>query len=269
MKRLLKLFLNVLVVAALIGMQGCQKEEMQIVSGDQGLELKNASSNTFYSKTVPVGNGIARAWIKADKAGNPLEVGINLSANALNGLPDHMSHYVLELPKNKGMNFYKHVLIDWNPAGHEPPEIYDLPHFDFHFYTISSDERMTIPGMDPPYMDPAPADQYLPPMHMQLEGLVPAMGAHWVNMLSPELPPTMETFTQTFIWGSYQGEFVFWEPMVTRDYLLTKPDQVFPVPQPAAYQRDGWYPLNYKISYSGKPNEFTIALTDLTWHEGQ
>ena len=54
---------------------------------------------------------------------------------ALENLPADLTQYVLELPANKGKNFYTHVLIDWNPKGHEPAHIYDLPHFDIHFYT--------------------------------------------------------------------------------------------------------------------------------------
>jgi hypothetical protein len=26
------------------------------------------------------------------------------------------------------------VGLNWNPHGHIPPGVYDLPHFDFHFY---------------------------------------------------------------------------------------------------------------------------------------
>ena len=42
----------------------------------------------------------------------------------------------LDLPA-KNPTQYKFVQFDWNPAGHEPAGVYDLPHFDFHFYTVS------------------------------------------------------------------------------------------------------------------------------------
>ncbi len=273
MKKLIRFSLILLTVVSFIGLYSCQKDELgnDTLGLDEGnsLELKSKTMNTFYSSTVPVGNGVARAWIKVTKSGEPLEVGINLSAKALMKLPDEPKQYVLMLPKNKGNHFYTHVLFDWNPEGHEPPGVYDLPHFDFHFYIIPNEDRLAIPPMAPPYMDPAPDAQYIPPMHMQLPGLVPQMGAHWVDLNSPELPPTLATFTHTFIWGSYSGEYIFWEPMITRDYLLTQPDESFDIPQPASYQKDGWYPMKYKISYSTKPNEYTIALTELTYHEGE
>jgi hypothetical protein len=49
----------------------------------------------------------------------------------LTNLPDQPAQYVLYFPKNKGKNFYKHMLVDWNPQGHEPENVW-MPHFDFH-----------------------------------------------------------------------------------------------------------------------------------------
>ena len=102
---------------------------------------------------------------------------------------------------------------------------------------------------------------------LSFPGFVPQMGVHWLDSASPELGGA--TFTKTFIWGSYDGEFVFWEPMMTRDYLLTRPQEVTELPQPAAYKRDGWYATSYEISYSRTGNEYIIALRDLHFHQGQ
>jgi hypothetical protein len=175
--------------------------------------------------------------------------------------------HVLTLPKNKGSQFYTHVLFDWNPGGHEPPGIYDLPHFDVHFYIVPDAYRKTIPPMMPPNFDTAPDPVYVPADFMQLPGLVPQMGAHWVDMYAPELHGN--TFTHTFLWGSYEGEYIFWEPMITLDFLLTNPDDTYPVKQPQKYQKDGWYPMNYGISASDSPGEYVISMKNLTWHEGE
>jgi hypothetical protein len=246
----------------------CQKDELvSFTEKEEITGLKSKTMNTFYSSSVPVGGGVARAWVKINKEGNPLEVGINLSGKALTNLPEEQKVWVLELPKNKAHHFYTHVLFDWNPGGHEPPGVYDVPHFDFHFYTIPNEERMAIPAMDETYSDPPPAGQYVPSLYLQLPGLVPQMGAHWVDLTSPEL--NGGTFTHTFIWGSYDGEFIFWEPMITLDYLLTQPDGNFPIRQPSAYQNDGWYASDYVIKYSQNPAEYTVALTNLTYREGE
>lgn len=256
----------------MIGFQSCNKEmgndSLNVATGNSPV-LKSATANTFYSSALPMGNGVARAWIKVNKSGDPLEAGVSLSGQALANLPLEPQQYVFVLPKNKGQNFYNHVLLDWNPHGHEPAGVYDLPHFDFHFYTIANEDRLAIPPANPPYFDPAPASQYVPANYFELPGLVPAMGAHWVDATSPELPPTLQKFTHTFIWGSYGGKFIFWEPMITLDYLLSQPDNIFPVSQPTAYQAEGWYPTDYKISYSGQPDQYNISLLNLTHHSAE
>jgi hypothetical protein len=224
------------------------------------------SPQTFYGTSVNLGNGTASTYITEDSNGDPVEVGVVLSASALENLPEMMQAFVLDLPTEASTRFYTHVMLDWNPQGHEPPGVYDLPHFDLHFYTISNEDRMAI-GPEPmeKFMH-APDAMYVPQDYFQTEGGVPQMGAHWLDGMAPEL--SGEVFTNTFIWGSYDGEFIFWEPMITRDYLLTNPDEDVVLKQPDAYQKDGWYATMYKVSYSAADEEYTIALTELKFHEG-
>lgn len=270
MKHLSNVLLIIFIAAGLVVFQSCQKDELMVENLENtspDVVLKKADkSRIFYGPTRPVGNGVARAWIKIDANDNPIEVGVNLSAKALENLPDHHAAFVLPLHKTKGKNFYDHVLLDWGPGGHEPPGIYDVPHFDVHFYIISVEERMAI-EYQPDDLDPDPI--YIPENYFRLPGVVPQMGSHWADATSPELPPTLEPFTHTFIYGSYNGEFIFWEPMVTRNFLLSKPDVEAMVKQPQAWQKDGWYPTFYKIAWSDRPGEYTIALTGLTWRDGQ
>jgi len=252
-------------------MQACQKDDQFSTSQDD-VTLKKAGilnnpDRTFYSPTLPIGNGIGRAWVTEDINGEPVAVGVNLSEKALENLPLEPAMFTFTLPKNKGENFYTLVGLDWNPEGHEPPHVYDLPHFDVHFYIIPDEERMAIPPLAPPLFDEAPAPQYVPDFYMQTPGVVPQMGAHWVDVTSAEF--NGGTFTRTFIWGSYDGEFIFWEPMVTRDYLLSRPDEIINISQPDAFQKDGYYPTNYCVTYSVSPKQYTIALLNLVYHEGQ
>lgn len=59
--------------------------------------------------------------------------------------PDHAALFLTLPPEAAGTGF-RVLQFDWNPHGHEPLGIYDLPHFDFHFYYISDSERMGIPA---------------------------------------------------------------------------------------------------------------------------
>jgi hypothetical protein len=271
MKQLCLKFAIVFVVVLITLLQACQKDDQTINQVSQKSSIgempKSIEANTFYSSTLPIGGGVVRAWVKENKNGEPIGVGVTLSEKALQNLPDEPSQFVLELPKNKGKNFYTHVLLDWNPHGHEPEHIYDQPHFDFHFYTIPNKDRMAIGPNDSMQFANAPATQYIPPVYMQIPGGVPQMGAHWADLLSPEFHGSL--FTKTFIWGSYDGKFIFWEPMITRDFLLSHPNEMVPIRQPEAYQKDGYYATSYKISYSERPKEYTISLVDLVFRNGQ
>ncbi|HDS06970.1 MAG TPA: hypothetical protein ENO05_05025 [Bacteroides sp.] len=256
--------------AAVIALQACDPEAVveeiltDLTEADAAA-LKSKTSQTFYGPAQPVGNGVARAWIMQEKDGTPLEVGVTLSEKALLNLPGHMAEFELDLPHQADSDFYTHATVDWNPAGHEPPGTYDLPHFDIHFYIISKEDRMAIGPGDPAF-DIEPAPLFVPPSYLKTPGGIPQMGAHWIDLLAPEF--TGGIFTRTFIWGSYDGEFIFWEPMVTRDYLLTRPNEEIILRQPAAYQRDGWYATKYRVSYSERPGEYTVALSGLVYHAG-
>jgi hypothetical protein len=254
-------------------LQACQKDDGFVnesavnLKDGQAIENSAGPERTFYSSARHIGNGRAQAWVAENRNGDPTAVGITISAMALNNLPDDMTGFVLELPEDRGKGFYTFVMLDWNPQGHEPPQIYGLPHFDVHFYIIPDEERMAMLPDNLAEFGNLPAPQYVPMGYFPAPGFVPFMGVHWLDGASPELGGA--TFTKTFIWGSYDGEFVFWEPMMTRDYLLTLPNEVIDIPQPAVFKRDGWYPTKYEISYSKAGNEYNIALRDLQFRQGQ
>jgi hypothetical protein len=167
-----------------------------------------------------------------------------------------------------------------------------VPHFDFHFYTITQAERDAIVPTDPQYKEKAnkiPSIEFVPPFNAALappgmapaDVAVPKMGVHWVDVRSPELqrllgrPDAYKPFTSTFIHGSWNGRVTFWEPMITRTHILAKKtaidpavrDQIIPIPTPARYQEPGYYPSAYRITWDAKAKEYRIALTQLTWRE--
>ena len=159
---------------------------------------------------------------------------------------------------------YRFVGLDWNPAGHVPPGIYDQPHFDFHFYPIAEAERDAIVPSDPEFGakgERVPAAEYVPAGYRKLPGAVPLMGAHWVDPKSPEL--NGEPFTRTFLYGSWDGELTFAEPMITKAFLETKPDFQAPIAVPARYAAAGRYPTEYRVYWSAGAKEYRVALAGL------
>ena len=264
MKIIYKITFIALTAGFVASMQSCSKDDTSPVAAP---ELKSHGSNIFYGPTIPIGRGVARAWVQENSDGEPLAVGINLSQKALEGLPLEPTAYVLQFPDQKGKYFYKHMLVDWNPQGHEPPGIYDVPHFDFHFYTITNEERLAIGPPGAPGFDNLPGPQYVPAGYFRIPGGVPQMGTHWADAASPEFNGF--GFTKTFILGSWDGWFIFSEPMITRAYMLSHPDAMTSIPQPEAFQKDGWYPTDYRVQFSTSPNQYTVALLNLEFHEGE
>jgi hypothetical protein len=262
-----------------------------------------AGAHRQYGTPQRVGNGTVRTYIVTDQKnqGRPLEVGVALSEKALEGLPApvesadpmaNMHMYTLDLPE-KNPTPYKFVQFDWNPKGHEPDSVYTYPHFDFHFYTVPVEVRNSILPSDPQYAAKAanyPAPEYRAPFYLDAATAagapaaavtIPMMGLHWLDVRSPELqkltgnPAGWRQFTKTFIYGTWNGQFIFDEPMITRAYILSKKsetdpakvDEIIPVPTAQRYSPAGYYPSAYRITWDAQQKEYRIALTQLSWRD--
>ena len=208
-------------------------------------------SGTFKGPEVQVHNG--KAWSQAtlNKDGQPTKLSLIITDAALNSVPlpdqqghDHENMWNLALhPKAVETTPFKFIMLNWNPAGHPPDHIYTLPHFDMHFFMTS--ETAVAGYVDPAKLNADPAADYIPALHVGADP-VPQMGKHWVDVTSPEL--NGQTFTQTFIYGSYDSKVVFYEPMITLDFLKNTQSFDRAIPQPAKYQQSGYYPTRMKIS---------------------
>lgn len=244
---------------------GCEKENLPesedpLNTADFTFKAKTDKQNTFYGPAQPFSKGVTKAFVTMDHEGNPTEIGITISERILHNLPNHMEEFTLELPnKTKGLAF-DHVDLGWNPEGHEPPGIYDIPHFDIHFYMISEEAQMQI--TDPQKAEILPPQEYWPANYVPTPGFVPMMGKHWLNLLSNEAQG--EVFDQTFIYGSYDGEFIFYEPMITVDYLENKTSATYQINQPTEFQKSGfYYPTTYSINYDPIKKEYEIKMSGM------
>ena len=245
---------------------------------------EDPATHRQYGTPVQFGNGRARSYIVLNK-GVPLEVGLALDERALDGLRGPMQHepgeggehahedfdaYAVPMPAQNPTP-YKFIELDWNPAGHPPEDIYTLPHFDFHFYKISVEQRDAIVPSDPLFTvksENVPAPAFIPPFYVAPALVaIPRMGVHWIDVRSPELqpPPNNRKFTTTFLTGTYDGAVIFQEPMITREFILSKPNVEIPLPTAAQVTPAGYYPSAYSITYDAEAKEHRIALTNLSW----
>jgi hypothetical protein len=246
-----------------------------------------------YGVPVQLGNGRARSYAIIDqKAGRTLELGIALDEQAMEGLraavpgsDPHHDHDMLmvQLPQQHASAF-KFVELDWNPQGHGEP--YAEGHFDFHFYTISEADVHGIVPSDPQYAAKAaknPPASDVPPFYFEPASAlgippgaaaVPMMGMHWLDARAPELqgmlgnPAGYKPFTSTFIYGAWNGQLIFMEPMITRSHILAKRDatdpavrnQVIPIPTSPTFPAGGFRPDAYRIAWDAQSREFRVAL---------
>jgi len=222
-----------------------------------------------YGAPIAVGSGTARSYLLVQN-GVPAELGVALSPGALDSLPTAAKmggyEYLVPLPADNPTQ-YQVIGLNWNPTGHPPAGIYTVPHFDFHFYMISLAAKDSINPVDPAFATEAanlPAASYQPANYVAdpTANAVPLMGLHWHDSTAVEYHG--QPFTRTYIEGSWNGEFIFAEPMVAVAYLLTRPDTVVPVPSPAQHSIAGYYPAAYRVSWNEASNEWRVGLAQLT-----
>ena len=239
------------------------KEKLKLGSSNEVSKAKSSTKfNTFYGHQVQLGDGKVRTFVTISHAGVPVEIGIVMTEDALQGLGDETIQLSFPFHKKAGeVTPFDHVLLDWNPHGHEP-FFYESPHFDFHFYMTSEAERLAISATSP-LMEQLPPIAYWPQGYVPTAGGVPQMGKHWINPLSPEISGG-QPFTHTFIYGSYGGAFNFVEPMITRAFLLSGETVSMPYGQPVQFMiEDTYHPTKYNI-YK-KEGFYYITLTEFVF----
>lgn len=246
-----------------------------------------------------MGNGYFQTFLKIKSDGSPKAIGIKFPKQTLSNLPHDIVHdgsTCLDLDNNNEIDLheecvgghsrilrfnstltpFKNIVINWENHGHVPPGVYDIPHFDFHFYMISDIERkMILPGhcfglmnceLTEKAIQPIP-DDYIHPDYVNTELAFAHMGNHYVDSTSPELNDGL--FTQTFIFGSFDGDITFYEPMVSRDFLLSKPSMCAPIKQPLLFQTSGFYPTEYCVRYNANTEMYRVSLESFTYQVGE
>lgn len=256
----------VLMIMAFIVL-GCENESIsdsKVDSNASKTALKKSNvGQQFYGPTQPLGNGVVRTSVTISKDGVPSQVAIVFSEKALYKLGDEPFELFLDLPNKANDLVIDHVALGWNPVGHEPG-FYEIPHFDIHFYWITEEEQMMMTNDEMAAIEPTP--EYVPATYFPTPGYVPMMGKHWLSGLAEELNPN-HVFDKTYIFGSYNGDFIFEEAMITRDYFLGKE---FPVSseifQAEEYAIAGYYPTTYSVSFDSTKKLYTVSLDNFVWH---
>ena len=244
---------------------------------------------------VGLGKGTVSSYAEVNRQGEPTAIGVVFSPTALDGLPASGSdlhhcfdrnkdgavqpatecietyEYVVPLPDAVARRAdvpFKWVLLNWNPMGHIPPGIYDVPHFDVHFYMepIANVFSVQDGPCGPEFVrcdhfevgkQPVPSNYVHPDFH-NVDAVVPAMGNHLVDLTGPEF--NKQPFTRSFIFGIYGGKVTFYEEMVSRATLLNKPRSCVPIKSPKAVAASGFYPTVSCLRHDAATGETTVSL---------
>lgn len=238
-----------------------------------------APGRTATGPSKPMGDGSVWTYVVNDAAGKPVEVGVRMTGAALRALPNDMPEghpvpVMLEFPSAVGTGVLNHVEFYWNPMGHEPPGIWDKPHFDYHFFMADESVSKEVDPANEDFATKAenlPDTKYMPtdfapPPGTAVSNTVPLMGLHWADKAIIRTPHQYD-FTEEMIRGSWNGNVIFLEPMITRDWLLSHTPLDEQLKEPAAYQRSGLYPTTYTVHYDATRDEYSVALGGFTQRE--
>jgi hypothetical protein len=260
------------------------------------LELSHSAqtegTDTIAGEQKPIGKGTVRTWLKVDaKSREPRVLGVTLTESGLSGLPgeadpaqegstklklmdggpDHTFEYELKFPAEAAETAFNHMGFNWNPVGHGPKGVFTMPHFDVHFYMATTHYRHDIvvdtQDADPMHLKTSnlePPSQFLPPDYQLAPNTAePRMGSHYADVTSPQLKPG--NFTNIFLIGAHGGSILFWEPMLTKAYLESKPTFTGKLKLPESYPVSGYYPTAYSVVYDPNRRELNISLDGLTF----
>ena len=249
------LFILISLVVMSVSVASCKKDKV-VAEPDQ----------FFRGAELTMGNGIANSFFRINGTGTPMEIGFEMTMEAMTGLTQDPTGpnrtFVLPLDQKAiDLTPFEHLVINWGPNGHPPTGTFDLPHFDFHLYTITLAERMAIAPYSPSTatkFDLLPPAGFMPASYNADAGGIPAMGKHWSNPATVTSP-----FTHTMIYGSYDGRVNFIEPMVTLAVLQAGGTITIPYAQPAQFAKAGkWYPTIYKIYQDQQTKKHYVTLSD-------
>lgn len=254
-------------------------------------------SETYVGEPAELGDGAIRTYVTVDADGNPVAIGARFDAAMVDdppGEPDGsapcfdvdgdgtadprtecfiMHRRDLPLPRAaaEAAAPFQWLQFNWNiegPPAPAPPAYAD-PHFDFHFFVVDIEKVEELrPGTCGFLLDceayeraliPVP-ERYTPADYISVDLAAAEEGDHLIDPTSPELGDPPAPFTRTFIYGSYEGHIIFYEPMISLAYLQSRPSGCFPLKLPEAWEVAGAYPTEYCIRYLADERQYTVSL---------
>ena len=221
------------------------------------------ATKTFKGSKIAVGQGTAWTEMVVGQANEVQEVTMVFTEDALIGLPGTLpaTEFIIPLPSDAPATVFNHVGVNWQPQGHPPATIYSVPHFDVHFYLISTQERDAMTPADPAFAQKAlktPDATLVAPSYSADPMPIPRMGSHWGDGTSHEFHGS--AFTSTMVYGYYDAKMIFIEPMMAKSFIESKPNFSATMKTPARYPKAGRYPTTYGLTHNAAAKEYRAKI---------
>jgi hypothetical protein len=220
-----------------------------------------AANRTEEGAARTINGARVTTWSVMDDNDRVQQVGVTIPLSVIAHPPASPGHgpagavAVLPFPARVQQTTYmNHLEMHWNPQGH-PPAIFQVPHFDFHFYDEPESDVMSISAMDAT----PPAAEYLPKGYIYpgKDTFEMQMGVHTLDPAALTQP-----FTAVMIGGCDKGRMNFIEPMVTQAYLLDRKDFTLDTPVPAKFAHTTMYPMKFQGKYDRKSDTYRLTFSD-------
>ena len=209
-------------------------------------------------------------WATLDGADSVIEFGATVPLAAVERAPREMEMVwppvrtaIVRMPAEViAATGLDHLTVYWEPHGH-PPGAYLTPHFDFHFYSVSTGAREAIDCADETKPAALPAgyrlvDIEIPGVGMLVGLCVADMGMH--ALLASELESD-EIFDGTMVVGYYHGVPIFVEPMIASDMLMRRQSFDLPVPAVSGLPEGVRYPQRFRAEYDAATEAYRFIFS--------
>jgi hypothetical protein len=263
---------QIFLIGSLFLLFSCENEELVTYeSQKRGVEpvladdVTQEATDFYYGPKIDLGNGYVNSWISVDKFKVPIEIGIEISPAAFEGLPleiDLEKPIIVPLPEiAQKVTPFDHIGLQWNPDEFSSIEGFKKAHFGIYFYMITVSQRSEIPIFSPSseqMFDHYPPRDYMPFDYSPVpkgNGAVVFVGQHWLS----SNPETYLPFSHTVALGTYDGRNIFVNPIATIEFLQSGMEVNGSFSQPLNNNNQTLTPKGYNI-YVNENRNHVISL---------
>jgi hypothetical protein len=229
------------------------------------------ATRTVQGECADVYGSSVCTWATLDGADAVIEFGATVPLAAAERAPHEMemawppvANAIMRMPTEvTAATGVDHLTVYWEAHGH-PPGAYLTPHFDFHFYNISTETREAIDCADETKPAALPADYgmidlEIPELGVLVGLCVPEMGMH--TLLASELQSD-QIFDGTMVIGFYHGSPIFFEPMIARDMLMRRQSFELPMPAVSGLPAGVRYPKRFRAKYDAAAAVYRFTFSE-------